>query len=125
MSLWRTIVLMSVAILVGVGLGYARWGRDARQLREIVARAPETRPQPADPGPWTARGIVRILLPAQAVVFLTHESIPGVMPATTRAFNVTSPRVLNGLAPGDHVRFTLERRGPQIVLVAIERTKPP
>lgn len=125
MSLWRVIVLMSVAVLVGVGLGYVRWGREARQLREAIARTPEARSRPADPGPWTARGIVRILVPNQPVVFLTHEGIPGVMPATTRAFNASSPRLLGGLAPGDHVRFTLERRGPQIVLVAIEREKPP
>jgi Cu/Ag efflux protein CusF len=124
-SLWRAIVLMSMAVLVGVGLGYVRWGREARQLREAVARSPETRSPPAHPGPWTARGIVRILLPNQAVVFVTHETIPGVMPATTRAFNATSPRLLSGLAPGDRVRFTLERRGAQIVLVAIEREKPP
>lgn len=125
MSLWRVIVLMSMAVLVGVGLGYVRWGREARQLREAVARTPEPRPRPGDPGPWTARGVVRILLPNQAVVFLTHETIPGVMPGTTRAFNATSPRLLSGLSPGDPVRFTLERRGQQIVLVAIEPEKPP
>jgi len=113
---------MNLALAIGIGLGYVRWGREARQLREALTRRPELRSQPVgDPGRWTARGVVRILLTNQSVVFITHETIPGVMPGTTRAFNVPSPRLLDGLSPGDPVRFTLERRGQQIVLVAIER----
>jgi len=103
-----------------------RWGREARQLRETLARAPELRPGEAtDPGPWIARGVVRIVLRDQAVVFLTHEAIPGLMPGATRAFQAANPQLLSALSPGDPVRFTLERRGKGHLLVAIEREKAP
>lgn len=123
MRLWRAVILMTLALVIGVGLGYVRWGREARQLREVVARAPQ---QPAgDPGPWIARGVVRIVLRDQGVVFLTHEAIPGLMPGATRAFRTASPKLLEVLSPGDRIRFTLERRGKQSLLVAIEREKAP
>ena len=124
MRLWRVVVLMFVALLVGIALGYVRWGREARQLREAAALLPpEVRQRAADPGRRTAQGIVRLILRDQAVVFLTHEAIPGVMPGATRAFSVASPKLLDVLTPGDPVRFTLERRGMQSVVVAIERDK--
>ena len=126
MRLWRAIVLMSLALLIGIGLGYVRWGREARQLREVAGLPPELRQRPVgEPGRRTARGVVRIVLRDQAVVFLTHETIPGLMSGATRAFAVASPRLLGDLSPGDPVRFTLERRGMQNVLVAIEREKAP
>jgi Cu/Ag efflux protein CusF len=125
MRLWRVIVLMSLALVIGIGLGYVRWGREARHLREVVARSPELQQLPAGETRWTSRGVVRILLPDQAVVFLTHEAIPGLMPGATRAFQASSPKLLAVLSPGDTVRFTLERRGKQHLLVAIERDTAP
>src|SRR5215831_14475305 len=123
MRLSRTIVLMSLALVVGITLGYVRWGREARQLRESLAQTAELVPRPsvADSGRWTVRGVVRNVLRDQNIVFLTHEAIPGVMAERTRAFTAVSPTLLTGLSPGDSVRFTLERRRGQIVLVAIER----
>jgi Cu/Ag efflux protein CusF len=122
MRLWRVIVLMLVTLAVGIGLGYVRWAREARELREALALAQETRPQQAAAqGPWIARGVVRIVLPGQGILFLTHEAIPGLMPGATRAFAVASAPLFSGLTPGDSVRFTLERRGQRVVLVAIER----
>jgi len=125
MRLWRAIVLMTLALLVGIGLGYVRWGREARQLRETAALPPEQRLQSAEPGRWTARGVVRILLKDQGVIFLTHEAIPGVMSGATRAFQAANPQLLASFSPGDPVRFTLERRGKGHLLVAIEREKAP
>src|SRR5262249_39158364 len=81
MPLWRVLVLVCLAMLAGVGLGYVRWGREARESREALTRALETRPRAVvDPGPWLARGIVRIILADQGVVFVTHEAIQGLMP---------------------------------------------
>lgn len=126
MRLWRVIVLMGLTLAIGIGLGYVRWGREARQLREVVARAPELRQgQASEGGRWTARGVVRIMLRDQSVIFLTHEAIPGLMPGATRAFKTASPKLLEALTPGDSVRFTLERRGKQNVLVSIEHDKAP
>lgn len=126
MRLWRVVVLIGLALVIGFGLGYVRWGREAHQLRESLARASQLRPEQAsDPGPWTARGVVRIVLRDQSVVFLTHEAIPGLMPGATRAFQSASSKLLEPLTPGDSVRFTLQRRGKQNLLVAIERDKTP
>lgn len=127
MRLWRVIVLMGLTLVVGVGLGYVRWGREARQLREALTERSELVPRPTagEPGHWIARGIVRIILADQAVVFLTHETIPGLMAGATRAFTAATPKLLGGLSPGDPVRFTLERRRGQVLLVAIERDTAP
>jgi Cu/Ag efflux protein CusF len=119
--LWRAIVLMSLALVVGLVLGYARWGLEARRLREAATLSPEERQRSTEPQRSTARGIVRMLLRDQGVVFLTHEAIPGVMAGATRAFQASSPRLLASLAPGDPVRFTLERRGMGHLLVEIEK----
>jgi Cu/Ag efflux protein CusF len=122
MPLWRAIVLMSLALMIGIGLGYVRWGREARRLQEAAALGPEARQQPVGAvRRWTVRGVVRILLREQAVVFLTHESVPGLIGGATRAFPVASPKLLDSLSPGDPVRFTIERRGMQVVVVSIER----
>lgn len=121
MRLWRAIVLMTLALIVGFGLGYVRWGREARQLREAAAVSPGSKQRSAEPGRWTARGIVRIVLRDQGVVFLTHEAIPGVMPGATRAFQAAKPQLVASLSPGDTVRFTLERRGMGNLLVGIEK----
>src|SRR5262245_65948354 len=120
MRLWRAIVLMTLALIVGFGLGYVRWGREARQLREAAASL-GLKQRSVDQGPWTARGIVRIVLRDQGVVFLTHEAIPGVMPGATRAFQAAKPQLVASLSPGDAVRFTLERRGMGNLLVGIEK----
>src|SRR5262245_54890140 len=126
MRFWRVLVLMALSLAVSIGLGYVRWGHEARDLREALARASEGRPRAqVEPGPWTARGVVRILLPDQRVVFLTHDAIPGAMAAATRAFPTAGPGLLGGLSPGDLIRFTVERRGQRFVLVAIEREKTP
>ena len=122
MRLWRVIVLTALSLVIGVGLGYVRWGREARRLRDVVARTPELPRSPVgEISRWTSRGVVRIVLPDQAVVFLTHKEIPGLMPGATRAFPAANPKLLAALSPGDTVRFTLERRGMQNLLVAIER----
>jgi Cu/Ag efflux protein CusF len=92
----------------------------------MVARTPEPRPSPGgEAARWTSRGVVRIILADQAVVFLTHEAIPGLMPGATRAFQAVSPKLLELFSPGDPVRFTVERRGKQHLVVAIERDKAP
>src|SRR5262249_56560865 len=93
--LWRAIVLMTLALMIGLGLGYVRWGREARRLREAPALASDARQQPAgEARRATARGVVRILLRDQAIVFLTHETIAGHLPGATRAFPVASPKLL-------------------------------
>jgi len=126
MRLWRVVVLVNLALAIGVGAGYLRWGREARRLEEELAGARRALAERrAGPEAWTVRGIVRMVLPNVGGVFLTHEAIPGVMPAMTMGFEAETPKLLDGLQPGDRVRFTLRRRGEQLVLVAIEKEARP
>jgi protein SCO1/2 len=120
MRLWKVVILLNLAL--GIGLGYLRWAREVRSLQDEVARlrAESTRSAPQS---WTVRGIVRSIIPKLGAVFLTHESLPGLMDAMTMGFETDNPKLLDGLAPGDAVRFTVRREGERLVLVAIEKAK--
>jgi Cu/Ag efflux protein CusF len=54
-------------------------------------------------------------------VVIRHEEIPGFMAPMTMRFAVASQTVLDGIAPGDAVRFVLVRRGGELVLTSIAR----
>ncbi len=124
MRLWKVVLLLNLALAVGVGLGYLRWAREVRSLRDEIARlrTEATRPNPQL---WTVRGIVRSTIPKLGAVFLTHEAMPGLMEAMTMGFEAADPKLLEGLAPGDPVRFTVRKDGERVVLVAIQKTRPP
>ncbi|HZS34937.1 MAG TPA: copper-binding protein [Methylomirabilota bacterium] len=120
MRLWKVVVLLNVALAVGLALGYLWWARDVRALRAEVARLrAEATSSGAQSG--TARGIVRTVLPKLGAIYLTHEALPGLMDAMTMGFEVDDPRLLEGLTPGDPVRFTVQREGERIRIVAIEK----
>jgi Cu/Ag efflux protein CusF len=124
MRLWKVVLLLNLALAVGVGLGYLRWAREVRGLRDEVVRL---RTEAARPNPqsWTVRGIVRSTIPKLGAIFLTHEAMPGLMDAMTMGFEAEDPKLLDGLAPGDPVRFTVRRDGERLVLVTIEKTRTP
>ena len=124
MRLWKVVVLLNLALGVGIGLGYLRWAREVRGLQDEVVRlrAEATRPNPSS---WTVRGIVRSVVPKLGAIFLTHEAMPGLMAAMTMGFEVEHPNLLDGLAPGDPVRFTVRREGERLVLVTIEKLRAP
>jgi Cu/Ag efflux protein CusF len=123
MRLWRVIVLLNLALAVGMGLGYIRWAREVRRLEGEVARLRDEGTR-ASRKTWTARGIVRAVVPQVGAVFLTHEALPGLMESMTMAFQAESPKLLAGLAPGDEVRFTLRQDADRLVVVAIQKVKP-
>ena len=64
-----------------------------------------------------ARGIVESVQPELGQVLIDHDDIPGLMPAMTMNFDVASPEVLDRLAAGQEISFTLVRtdRGYEIV----------
>ena len=37
------------------------------------------------------------------------------------AFEPADPKILNGLAPGDQVYFTLQKQGDRLTLIAIQK----
>lgn len=124
MRLWKVVVLVNLALALGIGLGYLRWAREVRGLRDEIERL---RTEAARPGPqsWTARGIVRSVVPKLGAIFLTHEALPGLMDAMTMGFETEDPKVLEGLAPGDFVRFTVRQDGEKLRLIMIEKTRTP
>jgi Cu/Ag efflux protein CusF len=124
MRLWKVVLLLNVALVMGAGLGYLRWAREVRRLEDQVERlrAEAARPSLSS---WTVRGIVRVVVPQAGTVFLTHEAMPGLMEAMTMAFEAENAKILNGLTPGDPVRFTVRKDGDRLVLVSIEKLRTP
>ncbi len=119
LRLWKVVLLADLALALGLGLGYLWWGREAARLGQDLA-AERGRPVV---GQWTARGVVRAVLPEMQVIVLTHEEIAGVMPAMTMGFPVASPRVYEGIEAGDEVRFTLKGSAAGAVITAIEKIR--
>jgi Cu/Ag efflux protein CusF len=120
---WKVVVLVNLALAVGVGWGWVRWGRPAqrleRELAEVRAAAASVERE------WRVRGVVRAVLPDLGVVVLSHEEIPGLMVPMTMGFRVASPKIHEGLSPGDAVRFTLRGTPPaSVVVTAIEKVAP-
>jgi Cu/Ag efflux protein CusF len=124
MRLWKVVVVLNIALAVGVGLGHLRWAREVRSLRDEVERL-RNEAAGASTGSWTARGIVRSVVPPLGAVFLTHEAMPGLMDAMTMSFEAEDRKLLDGLAPGDAVRFTVRKNGERLSLIAIEKLRAP
>jgi Cu/Ag efflux protein CusF len=66
-------------------------------------------------------GEVKKVDKAAARVTLKHGEIKALeIPPMTMAYRVKDPALLEGLKPGDHVRFSVERVASQYTVVAIE-----
>jgi protein SCO1/2 len=65
-----------------------------------------------------ATGVVEAVDAELAQVVIDHEDIPGVMPAMSMSFDVGDPRLLETLAPGQKIEFTLELREQSLRVVA-------
>src|SRR5438445_257644 len=119
MPVWQVALVLNLVFAVGLGLGYAGWGRRAAALdrdvdaaraqverleRERVACAAGAR---AGEQPWEGRGVVRPVYPQLLVV--THEEIRGLLPARTTSFRfqATSPTVRTAVRVGEPIRFAL------------------
>jgi len=122
MRAWKIVVLLNVALVVGVGWGYAFWGlKVARLDRELaLARAAAASGIERE---WVVEGVVRAILPELDVLVLTHGEITGFMPPMTMGFRAASPKIHEGISIGDEVRFTLRGVPPNVAVTAIEKTK--
>lgn len=65
-----------------------------------------------------ATGVVEAVDAELKQVVIDHEDIPGVMPAMSMSFDVGDPRLLETLAPGQKIEFTLELREQSLRVVA-------
>jgi Cu/Ag efflux protein CusF len=119
MRVWKVVVLVDLAVLLSVGAGYLWWGRQAARLERELAQARAV--QMTVEREWTVRGVVRAVLPEAKLVVLSHEEIPGYMPAMTMGFRVAAPQIYDGVQIGDAVRFTVRGVPPNMVLTGLER----
>ena len=128
MPVWQVVVVLNLTFAVGLGLGYAGWGRRAEALdrdfaaaRAQVERLERERSACATGAQqWHGRGVVRAVYPQLLVI--THEEIKGLLPARTTSFRAASPAVRDSIQVGDAVRFSL--RGTvldDVAVTAIER----
>jgi Cu/Ag efflux protein CusF len=122
MRAWKAVLVINVALVIGVGWGYAFWGlrvgRLERQLAEAKAAA-----ESGIERRWTVDGVVRAIFPELGVLVLTHGEIPGFMPAMTMGFRVASPKIQEAVSVGDAVRFTLQGVPPNVAVTTIEKLK--
>lgn len=119
MRLWKAVVLVNLALLLGVGWGYLWWGRQAARLQRELAAARSL--ATGVEREWQVGGVVRAVLPELDVVVITHEEIPGYMPPMTMGFRAASPKIYEGVRIGDAVRFTLRGAPPNVKVVALEK----
>lgn len=120
MAVWRVVLLLNLALAVGMGWGYLWWGRDVSRLTRELA---ETRAAAAGPREYRAEGVVRAVLPDINVMVITHDEIPGYMPAMTMGFRAVSPKIYEAVEVGDAVRFTLQGTPPNLAIVAVEKVE--
>ncbi len=119
MKLWRVVLLLNLAVAVGVLVGWLAWGREVSRLegrlsqnqRLVVIGGEQT---------WVIKGVVRAVIPEIQVIVLTHDEIPGFMPAgMTMGFKVKDAKVLERARVGDVVRFTLTGVPPDVQITAL------
>jgi hypothetical protein len=130
--MWQVALVLNLTFAVGLGLGYAGWGRRADALdrelgaahaqverleRERQACATGAR---AGEQQWDGRGVVRAVYPQLLVI--THEEIRGLLPARTTSFRAASPTLRESMRVGDPIRFSL--RGTMVDDVAVVAVEP-
>jgi len=133
MPVWQVVLLVNLTLAVGLGLGYAGWGRRADRLdQELEAtrarverlereRAACTTGARAGEQQWEARGIVRAIFPGADLLVITHEEIRGFLPPRTTSFRTASPKIRDAVRVGDAIRFSLRGAFRDATIVAIER----
>ena len=119
MRVWKVVVLLNLALLLGVASGYLWWGRQVVRLQRdlLAARSLATGVERE----WRVNGVVRAILPELDVVVITHEEIPGYMVPMTMGFRAVTPKIYEGVRIGDAVRFTLRGAPPNVRIFALEK----
>ena len=120
MRLWRVVFLLNLAVGVGVFVGWLAWGQ---QIPRLERRLLESRQRVLVVGgeqTWIVKGVVRAVIPEIQVVVLTHDEIPGFMPAgMTMGFKAQNAKILERARTGDIVRFTLKGVPPDVQITAL------
>src|SRR5262245_54694320 len=130
MPVWQVILVVNLTLAVGLGFGYAGWGRRAegleRELEALRVRVEQLERERAAcvtgarPGEqqWEARGVVRAVYPQNGMLVVTHEEIAGLLPARTTSFRAIAS-VAREAHVGDAIRFSVRGTLDEAVIVAI------
>lgn len=120
MRLWRVVLLVNLAVGVGVLVGWLVWGQQIPRLEWQLLESRQRVLVVGGEQTWIVKGVVRAVIPEIQVVVLTHEEIPGFMPAgMTMGFKVQNPKTLERARPGDVVRFTLKGIPPDVQITEL------
>ena len=120
MRLWRVVLLLNLAVGVGVLVGWLAWGQQIPRLERRLLESQRRVLVVGGEQTWIVKGVVRAVIPEIQVVVLTHDEIPGFMPAgMTMGFKVQNPNVLERARVGDVVRFTLTGVPPDVQITAL------
>lgn len=120
MAVWRVVLLVNLALVLGLVSGYVWWGRETERMRQELARARAASLAGVE-REFQGQGVVRAILPELNVVVVTHDEIPGYMPPMTMGFRVATPPLLNGVEVGDSVRFVLRGTLPNLSVTGIQK----
>ena len=120
MRLWRVVLLLNLAVAVGVLVGWLAWGQQIPRLERRLLESQRRVVVVGGEQTWIVKGVVRAVIPEIQVVVLTHDEIPGFMPAgMTMGFKVQDPTTLERARVGDVVRFTLKGIPPDVQISAL------
>jgi len=120
MRLWRVVLLLNLAVGVGVLVGWLAWGEQIPRLERRLLESQRRVLVVGGEQTWVGKGVVRAVIPEIQVVVLTHDEIPGFMPAgMTMGFKVQNPNVLERARVGDVVRVTLKGVPPDVQITAL------
>jgi Cu/Ag efflux protein CusF len=120
-KLWGAVVLVNLALGVGLMLGYLAWGREALRLERELALSRQRGFTLGRDETLESQGVIRAVLPEISVIVVSHDEIPGYMTPMTMGFRVRDAKLLQGLEPGDVVRFTLRGIPPNLEVTEITR----
>ena len=77
----------------------------------------------AQESPVSATGVVQQVKAEQDKVKIDHDPIPALgWPAMSMYFRIKDKAVLEGIGPGDKVRFDLEKGATGLVIMRMEKT---
>lgn len=99
----------------GLASDYGAHGEYDHDLENCTAEAPPNDAQ-------MASGHIVAVDPAAGRVTLDYRPLPLLPEGGVRIFAVENPSILNGLRPGDRVRFEVEREGRSYVVTRLENS---
>ena len=95
--------------------------KPAMKMKHGMKMKPGMKMEMATEGVFEGVGEVIAVVPAKNQIVLDHKEIKGFMKAMTMGYPVESKALLNGLKPGDAIKFKIDAAKKKII--SVERLK--